>query len=556
MEFSQAIKSLPMKKSCGLDEVSNEMLVHMSETGKETLRKLFSISWRSGHVPTTWKRAWIKPILKPGKPSDQISSFRPVSLTSVIAKLMETIVKRRLNNWLDSENKLNPLQAAFRANRSTEDQLLRITQAIADGFNRPRKAGRTLLTLVDFSRAFDTVWKPGLLEKMMEKGVPVCSCRWISSMLEDRYARVHVNGSKSNFRKFHQGVPQGSCISPTLFAIFIDDITGELPEGVEASLFADDLALWVTDENVDDAEKLLQKRLNAVGRWVEKNKMTINVNKCETTLFTTHNKEATTKRPSLTLQGQVVPFNDNPVFLGVQFDRLLNFGPHVKKLKAKCFPRIQALSKLAGKTWGAQKEELRLLYLCYIRAAIEYGVSAWAPGAADTHLEDAEKIQNQAARIITGAHKASPIEALQMEANLMPMKLRAKELCVVAYEKSARLPDDNPRKESAKTPQRRLRNLQTQSSWREEGKRESERMGLKNLQKDGINTINPAPPWKHDLNYDARDYLCRNITKRDAAEKQKQAAFETLAGLPTADIEIWTDGSAEEGVRNMGEVEC
>ena len=99
---------------------------------------------------------------------------------------------------------------------------------------------------------------------------------------------------------------QGSGLSPLLFSVFIDDIADRLPEGVEVSLFADDLALWVSDTNIGDATRLLQQGLNTIDEWAEKNKMNINVGKCETTLFTTHNGEASVK-PSLRLRGAQFP---------------------------------------------------------------------------------------------------------------------------------------------------------------------------------------------------------------------------------------------------------
>ncbi|GFR94693.1 reverse transcriptase [Elysia marginata] len=99
------------------------------------------------------------------------------------------------------------------------------------------------MVLIDFSRAFDKVWHMGLLWKMSKMKCPPCLLKTTKAFLSNRQSRVRFEGKTSHYKKFTGGVPQGGVLSPTLFLIFKNDISSNLPEGVEVSLFADDLAL-------------------------------------------------------------------------------------------------------------------------------------------------------------------------------------------------------------------------------------------------------------------------------------------------------------------------
>ena len=123
-ELETAINRLKKGKAPGADEVSNEMITNLGNVAKANLLSLINECWQKKELPKEWKRATIIPILKPGKPADQISSYRPISLTSHTGKLMETMVKERLTYLLESRNLINDNQAGFRALRSTEDQCL------------------------------------------------------------------------------------------------------------------------------------------------------------------------------------------------------------------------------------------------------------------------------------------------------------------------------------------------------------------------------------------------------------------------------------------------
>ena len=129
---------------------------------------------------------------------------------------MERLVTNRLRYFAECHNLLTPFQAGFRNGRSTEDQLLRHSQSISDGFQHVPMQ-RTVMALIDYSRAYDKVWQDALLFKMQQMGVPTKMLRWVQVWLSNRLTWVTFDGEKSKTVILKQGVPQGSVLSPLLF---------------------------------------------------------------------------------------------------------------------------------------------------------------------------------------------------------------------------------------------------------------------------------------------------------------------------------------------------
>ena len=159
-EFLAAASNLSSSTATGPDKVAYPMLKHLPRSGMDFLLHIFNLSWSSHSFPSIWKTSSIIPIHKMGKPLDSPASFRPISLTSCVSKLFERIILSRFLFFLESNSILSPRQAGFRPGRSTLDQILFLSQSISDGFNKPRPGSRTILSTIDFSKAFDSVWHP------------------------------------------------------------------------------------------------------------------------------------------------------------------------------------------------------------------------------------------------------------------------------------------------------------------------------------------------------------------------------------------------------------
>ena len=243
-EFLAGASNLSSSTATGADKVAYPMLKHLPRSGMDFLLYIFNLSWSSNRFPSIWKTSSIIPIHKMVKPLDSPASFRPISLTTCVSKLFECIILSRLLFFLESNSILSPRQASFRPGRSTLDQILYLSQSISDGFNKPRPGSRTILSTIDFSKAFDSVWHPALCHKLISGGLPPCFARWTQSFLSDRRACVVYQNHKSRSFRVRRSVPQGSVLGPVLFFLFINDLLASLPSSVNCSLYANDLAMW------------------------------------------------------------------------------------------------------------------------------------------------------------------------------------------------------------------------------------------------------------------------------------------------------------------------
>ena len=333
----------------------------------DLLLHIFDLSWSSHFFISIWKTSSIIPIHKMGKPLDCPASFLPISLTSCVSKLFERIILSRLLFFLESNSIISPRQAGFRPERSTLDHILYLSQSISDGFNKPRPGSRTILSTIDFSKAFDSVWHPTLFHKLISAGLPSCFARWTQSFLSDRRACVVYQNHKSRSFRVCRGVPQGSVLGPVLFSLFINDLPTSLLSSVSWSLYADDLAIWSSSPSVPTGMEATQGTLFRLERWSEYWCLPLNPSKCEACFFSVDPHQANLQS-NLLLLGFRLRFNSTSTFLGVTFDRTFSFSKHESSLRAEFFPRLKALRCIFASSWGPSKESFSLLYKSFLRS--------------------------------------------------------------------------------------------------------------------------------------------------------------------------------------------
>ena len=420
-ELEEALSVLKMKKAPGPDNVTNEMLVHLGPKSKKKLLQIFNDGWKAGSVPQIWREAVMIPVHKKGKDRAKAESYRPISLTSCVGKLMERIINKRLVHHIEEKQLIPPEQAAFRQNRSTEDQITYISQAIEDAFQEKK---HTIAVWIDLEKAFDKVWKEGLKLKMRQVGVGGRMYKWIGQYMHNRKARAQVNQQYSRKKTLRQGVPQGGVLPPTLFLIFLHDIIEKLPKNVKGAIYADDLALWCSEEYQSTAQYRLQEALKEIEKWTNSWMIKINGKKTTFTVFTLSNptkrnqtKTRQSKEITLKINGEKLKEEEQPTYLGVTFDRRLTWNSQIQRSHTRAKIRLGLMKKLASTQWGANKDVLKKLYVGRVRPVLEYGTTALST-AAKTNKEKLNKIQNQAMRMMTGAMKSTPIQALETATGL------------------------------------------------------------------------------------------------------------------------------------------
>ena len=541
-ELQAALKKLKKKKSPGADGLTNEMLKHLGTNAKQILLQIFNLSWHSGKFPSKWKEAHIRPILKKGKDKSKPESYRPISLLSCTGKLLERIINKRLLCYLESNNLLVNTQTGYRQHRSTEDQLAFFTQDIEDAFQEKKKV---LAVFFDLSKAFDRVWKEGLLLKLLRNGVCGKMYSWIKSYLFHRTARVKLDGKLSNLVTLREGVPQGGVISPTLFLVYINDLVSNLPRHVSNTLHADDLAVWCSETSTSTATLRMQTTINHVAEWTDKWALIINKNKTVSTLFSLSTSKEKVK---LNLEDHPVPQVETSTFLGAKLDSRLTWKPHIEEIQGRAFKKLAVLKKLAGTSWGANAQILRQVYTCTVRPVAEYASTSWIT-ASRSNKAKLDKVQNTGLRIILGAMKTTPITEMEKTADLEPLETRREYKALVQAEKAKRLPTHPLHQKLQSRTKNRL-------------KRQSLNHIVKDLQRKKVEVLDPDGEVLVPDAWAARcdtPEIRLEVPGLEGKKEQPEALQKSLTlemiheRYPSHQwIQAFTDGSAESAVRNAG----
>ena len=150
-EMDYAMKRLKQRKSPGPDGITNEMLINAGKPALYKLLEIFNKTWQEGSLPQSWREATMIPIHKKGKSKTETTSYRPISLTSCVVKLLERIINARMKLYLEAEQLLSPQQAGFRENHCTEDQTTYLAQEIEYGFQQNKQ---TLAIWINLQKHF------------------------------------------------------------------------------------------------------------------------------------------------------------------------------------------------------------------------------------------------------------------------------------------------------------------------------------------------------------------------------------------------------------------
>jgi hypothetical protein len=363
------------------------------------LAAVFTKSMEEGVVPADWRDANVSPIFKKGAKSSP-SNYRPVSLTSVSCRVMESLIRDAMTSHLTANKLINKSQHGFVKDRSCVTNLLEFLEqatTVVDG-----GAGFDIIYL-DFAKAFDKVPIKRLLKKVRAHGIRGQVLHWIESWLRGRRQRVVLNGRFSSWEDVLSGVPQGSVLGPLLFVIFINDMDDVVTQVDSLKKFADDTKLGKTVRTEKDREEL-QAALDQLCAWADKWGMVFNVGKCKV-MHMGHQNPAF----NYTMKGQVLEETMEEKDIGVMVTSNL-------KPSAQCARAAKTAQTVLGqisRTFHYRDRHVFLrLYQQYVRPHLEFSTPAWAPWT-EADRNCLEKVQQRAIKMVSGLKSNTYEERLQ-----------------------------------------------------------------------------------------------------------------------------------------------
>lgn len=390
VEVRDAICSLPAGKAPGYDLLTAELLRQLPRKSVTLLTYIYNSILRTSHFPIQWKYSIVVLFHKTGKPHHMPSSYRPISLLSLLSKLFEKLLLPRLRVFLESQQVIPRHQFGFRLSHSTTQQCHRLIDTISHALETRQYCCGVFL---DVTQAFDRVWHDGLLFKL--KGVlPDSLYRVMVSYLMDRHFTVRQGGALSRLFTSTAGVPQGSVLGPTLFSVSVNDIP--VQGDTLVATYADDIAIIATSRDPNVASGMMQSHLDLIQTWLQLWKIQLSVAKSHHITFTLRRHDC----PAVQINGIVLPHNTVVKYLGLHLDRRLTWGAHVTATRQKVRSRYFQLKRLLD---GRSRLGLRhkvTLYKSIIRPIWTYGVALWGT-AKPSHTKRIQAIQNKILRTIT-----------------------------------------------------------------------------------------------------------------------------------------------------------
>ena len=380
------LQNLNPCKATGPDNIPAFVLKNTAPELAPLLAELFQLSLDTQEVPEDWKKANIVPIFKKGDRSLP-ANYRPVSLTSIMCKILEHVVHSSVMSHFDNHSILTDAQHGFRKSRSCETQLLATTHVFSKILSDRKQVD---VVLLDFSKAFDKVPHQRLLRKLHYYGVRNNTLGWIKDFLSGRTQQVVIEGVPSSPANVLSGVPQGTVLGPLLFLSYINDLP-DVVTSCNTRLFADDALLYRTiNSNHDQTE--LQADLDRLAEWEKIWLMDFNPSKC-TTLRMSANKQLTIPSNYI-LHGETLENVTSAKYLGVTLSDDLSWSKHTEAVAAKGNSTVGFLRRNFR---DCTTEVRKATYTTMVRPVLEYASSVWDPHLKED-IERLEKVQKRAAR--------------------------------------------------------------------------------------------------------------------------------------------------------------
>ena len=429
-------------KCCDNDGFHPMLLKKLPPDAVKLLTLIFNKVLKTGHW--IWESSLVTFIKKANKNSYLLpGSYRPLTISSYIGKIMERVLQRRLLLYCQQNEVIDNSQEGFLPNRNTSRYLYKMTSTILEARRRKLQA---MVLLIDFQKAFDSVPVSSIIFKLKQYGVNGHFLKLMYSFLSSGTINIKVNdfiGPKRSVGKY--GLPQGSVLSPLLFIIYISDLlsTKNLPTSVKewtlVFKYADDGSVLITGRDTAECFKRMQIVCKYLTKWCSKWRLAVNCEKDKTEAIIVKTKNSSNSLiPKLTISGKEIEYVPSSKVLGITIDEDLNFHSHAKKTLSSCWNTWTRLSDRTTRKQGLNCSTLTILFKTAVLTKLFYAAPIWL----SKNQSIFDKFIARVMLRITGSQFYPPNPVSQVVLNLPPLALQFELLVVKFHLKSLSQDDD------------------------------------------------------------------------------------------------------------------
>lgn len=395
-EVLNILKNLNVNKSAGIDGIRAIDLKSNAELFAPIMTKLINSTITESNIPDKMKTAIIRPIYKSGKKSD-MSNYRPVSILPIMEKIMEEVIVRRINNFVTKYKIINKRQYGFQAGKSIN----RLLGDFSSHLNESKgKKMHSIILFIDFKKAFDTLDHNIMVSCLQNIGIRGLCLEWIRNYLKNRSYKVKISDKTSKEVEVMHGVPQGSKLGPLLYLLYTNNIFNVMTKSTVFA-YADDLAIVINAENLDEAIKTTQYELDQITKWSHDHKIIINAKKTKVMHIPPYNEIH--KNIDLHIMNEPCKDDTNTTkietvtemkYLGIVVDNNANWKKHIDYIRAKLRKTIFFMYHLKR---SSNSSIMKRVYFALAEPHIRFGITAW--GSAK-YCNVIVKLQNKIVRFL------------------------------------------------------------------------------------------------------------------------------------------------------------
>jgi len=389
-DVSKTFKQVNIHKAAGPDGLPGRVLRACADQLASVFTDIFNLSLSESVIPTCFKQTTIVPVPKNTKVTC-LNDYRPVALTSVAMKCFERLVMAHINTIIPET--LDPLQFAYRPNRSTDDAISIALHTALSHLDKRNTYVRMLF--IDYSSAFNTIVPSKLITKLRTLGLNTSLCNWILDFLTGRPQVVRVGNNTSATLILNTGAPQGCVLSPLLYSLFTHDCMARHDSNTIIK-FADDTT--VVGLITDNDETAYREEVRDLAVWCQDNNLSLNVIKTKE-MIVDYRKRRTEHAPIL-IDGAVVEQVESFKFLGVHITNKLSWSKHTKTVVKRARQNLFPLRRL--KRFGMGPQILKRFYSCTIESILTGCITAWYGNCSASDRKALQRVV-RTAQYITGA---------------------------------------------------------------------------------------------------------------------------------------------------------